>query len=128
MRVEDHIDRATRMETSLRRCGAADYEMIIEGVMLAATEWFNVALHRMGERPIETDVMHAEFMTLGDRRRIEIMAPSLLRALDEIEEMRAFYVRGDRAGGEAAAQRASELLVTVKQTVASVPFAGTDMK
>lgn len=128
MRVECHIDRAARMESSLRRCAAADYEVVIEGVMLAATEWFNVALHRMGERQIDADVMHAEFMTLGERRRIDIMAPSLLHALDEIEEMRALYVRGDHAGGEAAARRASELLVTVKQTVDSAPFAGKNAK
>ncbi len=124
MRIESHIDRATRIERSLGRCGAADYEVVIEGVMLAATEWFNAALHRMGERQIDADVMHAEFMTHGERRRIEILAPSLLHALDEIEEMRAPYVRGDREGGEAAARRAWELLATVKQTVDAAPTVG----
>ena len=126
MRIESHIDRATRIERSLGRCGAADYEVVIEGVMLAATEWFNAALHRLGETPTGADVMHAEFMALGERRRIEIMTPTLLHALDEIEEMRALHVRGDHAGGEAAARRARELLATMKQTIRSAGFAGAD--
>ena len=128
MRIESHIDRAARLVRSLGRCGAADYEVVMEGVMLAATEWFNAALHRMGERQIETDVMHAEFMTLGERRRIEILAPALLNALDEIEEMRALYVRGDQEGGEAAARRAFELLATVKLMVDSALTVGEDTK
>lgn len=110
MKVELHRAKAESIERSLARCTAADYETVIEGCMLAGTHWFNIALHDAALMPPEQDAMHAEFITLGQRRKVAVLLPGLLEALDTIEALRAPYVRGDLDGGEEAARRALEAL------------------
>ena len=59
MNVEAHRAKAESIERSLARCTTADYEIVIEGCMLAGTHWFNMALHRTGLLPEDQDAMHA---------------------------------------------------------------------
>ena len=101
---------AERIGASLARCEVGDHEVIIEGVMLAGTNWLNAALHVTGITAYECDAIHSEFLTLGERRRIAIVLPALIEGLDEIEDMRAPYVRGAEPHGEVAARRALSLL------------------
>lgn len=74
--------------------------------MLAATHWFNVILHERGLQPDSADVMHAEFVHVGMRRKIALRARVPMEALDEIERFRTTHVRGDMPDGEKAARRA----------------------
>ncbi len=49
MEPRDHVAKAQRIEASLRKLDPADDpEMIIETCMLAATHYFNAALHAEG--------------------------------------------------------------------------------
>ena len=87
--------------------------------MLAGTHWANVALHKFGLNPPAKDVMHAEYIHSGDRGRINLVAPQILKALDEIEASRALFVRGNVKGGGRAARRALKNLDILKKTAQS---------
>jgi hypothetical protein len=110
MTPDRHREKAERITRSLAKCTPADHEAVIEGAMLAGSHWLNLALHGFGLRPPDRDVMHAEFLTRAERMMVSVVAREMVEALEEIEAMRALYVRGDAPGGEAAARRALERL------------------
>jgi hypothetical protein len=115
MNAGAHRAKADAIEQSLARCTTADYETVIEACMLAGTHWFNVALHATELLPVDHDAMHAEFLTVGQRRRIACVLPAALAALDAIESLRTPYVRGDLPGGARAAERALDSLAELKR-------------
>lgn len=115
MLIGQHRQKALAIERSMERLGINDHEMLIEACMLAGTHWFNLLLHRVGLSEPQHDVMHAEFMTLCDRRIMAIRAPGALSALDEIEALRTTHVRGDMPDGHAAARRALERLRQLRE-------------
>ena len=114
MKESNHLEKASRIVRSLRHCGANDYEIKIEGAMLAATHYANIALHRLGITSVEWDIIHSDFLTVMDHVRFELLEPRLLAALEGIEELRPPWVRGDANGGQAAGDRALELLQVVR--------------
>lgn len=115
MKAEAHRSKALRIERSLARLADSDYEAVIEAAMLAGTHWFNILLHRAQLLPETRDAMHAEFLPLGERRRVAAALPDVLAALDTIERLRTLHVRGDMAGGEGAAQSARECLERLRR-------------
>jgi hypothetical protein len=114
MQTEAHIALARRIEASLRKLGAADYEMKIEAAMLAGTHWLNVLLHRLGANPPTQDVFHTYLLTINEFRRLAVAAEQPMRALAEIEDIRPPHVRGNVPGGELAAERALDLLAGLR--------------
>ena len=110
-----HAAKAEHMERSLQKVSAADYEAVIEGCMLAGTHWFNIALHKLGITQPADDALHAEFLTAGVRSKLNLVMPEILNALDEIENFRSLFVRGDAAHGEAAGRRCLELLESLRR-------------
>ena len=114
MTPELHRSKAERIARSLHKCTTADYEAVIEGVMLAASHWFNFALHQYGLRPPEFDVLHAEFLTKAERLRMTLVMRETVEALEQIEASRALYVRGSAEGGEGMARTALELLERIR--------------
>ena len=118
MKIELHQAKAERIERSLAKCTARDYETVIEAAMLAGTHRFNVLLHRAGLRDVDNDVVHAEFVSLGERRKLSVALPDALNALDEIERLRTTHVRGDMPDGERAAGFALECLARLRDPAA----------
>ena len=104
-----HASTAGRIMESLGRLAPSHHEMAIEAAMLAGTHMLNAILHRKRITLDDADVLHAEYMTLALRTRTQLALPGLVEALDEIEQMRPLFVRGNVAGGQAAAHRALEL-------------------
>jgi hypothetical protein len=109
-----HRSKAARIERSLASLDDAQFEAVIEGAMLAGTHWFNVLLHRTAIVPEQADAMHAEFMTAGVRRKVAVLLPAALAALDEIEALRTTHVRGDMPDGPGAARRARACLAVLR--------------
>jgi len=118
MTPDDHEAKARGIERTLGKCGDADYEMAIEGAMLAGTHWLNSILHRSGVTPPELDVLHTYMLTVNDLRRYRVAAAMAVDALTEIEDIRPGYVRGNLPGGAAAAARAMSLLALIRQAAA----------
>ena len=114
MRIDEHRATAQRIERSLAKCGAADYEMKIEAAMLAGTHWLNAAFHQAGATGVDQDVFHTYLLTVNEYRRLEVADKGLVAALAEIEDLRAPFVRGNQAGGERAAERALALLAHIR--------------
>ncbi|MBI3372555.1 MAG: hypothetical protein HY017_12495 [Betaproteobacteria bacterium] len=115
MKPEEHRAKAGRIERSLAKCGPADYEMKIEAAMLAGTHWLNLALHRRGVTPPQTDILHTYMLTVNELRKYRVADERLVDALSEIEDIRPGYVRGNLPGGEKAAERALELLAQLRR-------------
>jgi hypothetical protein len=114
MKPEFHRVKAERIARSMQKLNDVDYEIIIEGCMLAGTHWFNLARHQMEIAGPERDAMHAEFLDGAQRVAISLLAPALLSALDEIEGYRAGFVRGDLEGGDKIAARCLSLLDIIR--------------
>ena len=81
--------------------------------MLAGTHWVNFALHCHGVTPPAEDIVHTSMLMVNYMRKYSIIEPDLMRDLDEIEELRPLYVRGDVAQPMLAAQRAIALLASI---------------
>jgi hypothetical protein len=114
MKPEAHREIADRILRSLAKCGAQDYEMKIEGAMLAGTHLLNALLHDTGVTAPDRDVMHTYLLTINEYRRLCVAANPLVTALSEIEDLRPPFVRGNAPGGEAAAGRALALLAMLR--------------
>ncbi len=110
MTPHNHRERAERIERSLAALTDADWEIRIEAAMLAGTHWANVALHRRGVTAEAEDVVHTFMCTVNALRKYMLAEEGMLLQLEEIEELRPLYVRGDVEGGPAAARHALELL------------------
>ena len=108
MKAEGHRAKAERMGRSLEKLSPDDWEMVIDGVMLAVSHWINYAFHSMGLTADDENVMHAYFTTAFERQHWALAAgPELLDALA--------HVRGDAPTGEAAARRALAILADVRE-------------
>ncbi|AQV96750.1 hypothetical protein BJN34_23080 [Cupriavidus necator] len=114
MDIEQHMAMARSIEASVRKCTKADYEMTIEGAMLAGTHWLNALLHTLGATSPQADVFHTYLLSVNEFRRLAVAAEKPLHALAAIEDTRAPFVRGNHPGGEAAAERALELLSLIR--------------
>ena len=122
MKRQDHIDKAERFTRSLERCGPDDWEARIEGAMLAATHWVNMTLHEVGILHEDHDMIHTDFLTGTDMARFELVAPGLVKAIHDIEDLRAPHVRGAHPGGREAGEKAVELLeVARREALAAKP-------
>lgn len=110
MEIQDHVRKAQRISSSLEKCDVDDYEARIEGAMLAATHWFNAALHAKGIRPAQQDVMHGTKLSVEEHKRCETLLGPLVEALEVIEELRSPYVRGAQKNGVGAGELAMEKL------------------
>lgn len=113
MTPENHRAKAERIEQSLAKLGDADWEIRIEAAMLAGTHWVNFILHRTGLSTPAEDMVHASMTLVSVLRKYRLAEPELMDQLEEIEELRPLFVRGDMDGGVQAAQRALELLAAM---------------
>lgn len=123
MTPEHHRHKAERIERSLARLSDADWEIRIEAAMLAGTHWVNYALHQRGVSAAQEDVVHASMCLVSVLRKYRLAEPQLVEQLEEIEELRPLFVRGDLDGGLQAAQRALALLGAIGARARSLPSA-----
>ncbi len=115
MKAEAHRLKAERLGRSLAKCSSADTELVIDGVMLAITHWINFVFHMLELTAPDDDIMHCYFVTGFDRQYYGLAAdPVFLDALEEIDDLRPLYVRGNAAGSDAAGVRALELHEAVR--------------
>lgn len=113
MTPEHHRHRAERIGRSLARLTDADWEIRIEAAMLAGTHWVNYALHQRGISTAQEDMVHASMCLVSILRKYRLAEPQLIEQLEEIEELRPLFVRGDMDGGPQAARRALDLLEAI---------------
>lgn len=115
-----HKEKALRIERSLAKCAPQDYEIRIEGAMLAATHWVNGAYHAMGVSADTNDILHTYMLTVNEYRRYAAANAQLIDRLAEIEDVRPLYVRGDVEGGQAVADRVNRLLEDIRNVAHSL--------
>jgi len=113
MTPANHRDKAERIERSLAKLTDADWEIRIEAAMLAGTHWVNHVLHGVGASQVSEDVVHASMCIVSVLRKYKLAEPKLMAQLEEIEELRPLFVRGDMDGGPKAADRALALLASI---------------
>ncbi len=115
MNPHDHDLYAARIERSMDKCVADDHELLIEGAMLAAAHRLNAHLHRLGMTRPDEDLVHTYLLTINEFRRLSVADGESMAALAAIEDLRPAFVRGDHPGGAEAAQRALQLLATLRR-------------
>jgi hypothetical protein len=115
MTPERHREFAERITRSLEKVTTAEYEAVIEACMLAGTHWFNLALHEMEVSAPDHDVLHVEFMVVHERRKAWLVVPTMVEALERIEDMRGLHVRGNAADGDKAAAEAVLCLGVIRE-------------
>ena len=115
MTPEHHRDKAERIGRSLAKLSDSDWEIRIEAAMLAGTHWVNYVLHKAGVSGISEDVVHASMCMVSVLRKYRLAEPELIAQLEEIEELRPLFVRGDMDEGAQAANRALELLGSIEE-------------
>lgn len=120
MTPEHHRHRAERIGRSLARLTDADWEIRIEAAMLAGTHWVNYVLHQRGISTAQEDMVHASMCLVSILRKYRLAEPQLIEQLEEIEELRPLFVRGDMDGGPQAAQRALDLLEAIAMRARSL--------
>ncbi len=120
MTPENHRDKAERIERSLARLTDSDWEIRIEAAMLAGTHWVNFVLHEIGVSEMSEDMVHASMCMVSVLRKYKLAEPGLIAQLEEIEELRPLFVRGDMDGGAKAADRALELLGSIGERARKV--------
>ena len=96
MEPRDHVAKAQRIEASLRKLDPADDpEMIIETCMLAATHYFNAALHAEGITNQLMDHAHTFRPTLdGYVKKPGAALQAAMKPLKFIEQLRPGHCRG----------------------------------
>ena len=114
MSPAEHREKAEKIELSMAKLGPDDYEMAIEGAMLAGTHWLNCALHEQGASSATDDVLHTYMLTVNALRKLRVADAARVDALTEIEDIRPPFVRGDYPGGAAAATRSLVLLARIR--------------
>lgn len=122
MDIEKHRQKALNIERQLGKCRPGDVEIRIEAAMLAATHWLNAALHAIDANPADQDVMHTYMLTVNEFRRLSAARADIMAWMAEIEDLRPLYVRGDVAGGEAAADHACLLLKRIRAVAEEEAF------
>ncbi|SEB13441.1 hypothetical protein [Variovorax sp. YR216] len=110
-----HREKAERIERSLAKLTGSDWEIRIEAAMLAGTHWVNHVLHRVGASEMPEDVVHASMCMVSVLRKYKLAEPEPIARLEEIEELRPLFVRGDMSGGADAADRALALLGSIAE-------------
>jgi len=110
-----HREKAERIERSLAKLTDSDWEIRIEAAMLAGTHWVNHVLHRVGASLASEDMVHASMCMVSVLRKYRLAEPELVTQLEEIEELRPLFVRGDMEGGAKAADRALALLGLIRE-------------
>ena len=115
MTPEAHQQKAMRIEQSVNKLLDTDWEIKIEAAMLAGTHWVNYILHKTGISPHTEDMVHASMTMVSFLRKYRLAEPAVIEQLEEIEELRPLYVRGDVQGGPQAANRAMHLLALIGQ-------------
>jgi hypothetical protein len=94
MRIEEHVNKADRIERSgsSKLSRDADYEMFVEWCMLAGTHLLNAVLHHSGITSEDADLLHSDKPWLG--RPVPPEIAEMMRKLKEIEDLRDGYLRG----------------------------------
>lgn len=115
MTPEHHRNRAERIGRSLAKLRESDPEIRIEAAMLAGTHWVHYVLHKAGVSGVTEDMVHASMCTVSVLRKYRLAETELVAQLEEIEELRPLYVRGDMDEGARAANRALELLSSIEE-------------
>lgn len=94
MRVEEHLQKARRLDQSMAKLDLhEDYEAIIENCMIAGTHYYNSIMHTLGVTPADKDFKHTY-----KPRPLRPLVPEHLApvrdALHRIEALRPHHVRG----------------------------------
>ena len=123
MTPDQHRQKAERIRQSTKKIDNSVYEMVIEGAYLSSIHWLNYTLHKMKVTLDAHDIVHTQHLSGMDRGKIDALMPEVLSAVDELEMFRTRYVRGNIAGGLAAAKRALELHDQVRSAaINAAPF------
>ncbi|HKA43442.1 MAG TPA: hypothetical protein VKF40_15795 [Burkholderiales bacterium] len=94
MRIQDHVEKARRIEATMTKKldRDGDYELVLEGYMLAGTHLLNAILHKLTVTREDFDLLHSNKPVL--ETPIEARLQPFFEAMRYIEDLRPGYLRG----------------------------------
>lgn len=97
MKLNDHVTKARRIDATMtsKLDRDKDYELFLEGYMLAGTHLLNAILHKFAMTKEEFDLLHSDKPKL--EAPIEATLRPLFDAMKYIEDLRPGYLRGTKA-------------------------------
>ena len=90
-----------------------DYELFLEGCMLAGTHLLNAVLHQFSVTREEFDLLHSD--KPGLEAPIDATLRPLFEAMKQIEDLRPGYLRGLKAWGVEDGKKCEESYQQVKR-------------
>ena len=120
MRIEDHVEKARRIEASMtgKMHRDQDYELMLEGYMLAGTHLLNAILHKLAVTDKDFDLLHSNKPVL--EVPIEARLQPFFDAMRYIEDLRPGYLRGMKPWSVEDGNRCAEYYGKVKRYAAEV--------
>jgi hypothetical protein len=115
MKPQDHVTKARRIEATIvaKLDFDRDYELCLEGYMLAGTHYLNAVLHKRGVTREQFDLSHT------DRPRLDAPIDETLRplfeALRQVEDLRPDYLRGNKTWNAEDGRRCRESYEQVRR-------------
>jgi hypothetical protein len=96
MNVAEHIANAQRLHRSTAKLDLVDdFEMVLEGAMLAAAQLINAMLHATGETAPRAEMLHTDMRARGVPERPDSEAArQAWDLLAQLEWYRPLHVRG----------------------------------
>ena len=115
MKPNDHVTKARRIEATMvaKLDRDKDYELFLEGYMLASTHLLNAILHKFSVTREEFDLRHSDMPKL--EVPIEATLRPLFEAMKYIEDLRPGYLRGTQAWNAEDGQRCLERYQRIKR-------------
>ena len=115
MKLNDHVTKARRIEATMtsKLNRNKDYELYLEGYMLAGTHLLNAILHKFSVTTEEFDLLHSDKPRLD--RPIETTLRPLFDAMKYIEDLRPGYLRGTKTWSIEDGKRCERSYQQVKQ-------------
>lgn len=115
MKLNDHVTKARRIDATMtgKLNRDKDYELFLEGYMLAGTHLLNAILHKFAVTREEFDLLHSDKPGLD--APIEAKLRPLFEAMKYIEDLRPGYLRGTKAWSVEDGKRCEQNYQQVKR-------------
>jgi hypothetical protein len=120
MKLEDHLNKAARIERSTfgKLDRDIDYEIYVEGCMLAGTHLLNAVLHQIRITKEPDDLLHS------DKPPLVVPVPDavaeMMRCLKQIEDLRSGYLRGKAPWKTAHGELCDRNMASLRATTVAI--------
>ena len=104
MKIESHTEKIKRFQKTMRKLDCKeDYEIIIEGFLLASAHFINAGMHKLGTLKQDRDIKHNQlFGFLKRETALGDHSLEVAELIQKLEQLRPSHVYGKGSNGDVA--------------------------